>query len=599
MGNKVTVVLLAVCLVVLVFAGKLYVSGHGHRGALTTRGSRGSQTSADAATVEIGGSKSYVLVIDCGSSGTRMNAFEFDATWNSRTSLPSSQSPSLTVPTWIPSGRAPAHLIPKRSTETRRAYQRVETEPGLSSFVREHRLHEIDDKALQPLLAWARAVVPSAYWAETPVYLLGTAGLRRLEDDERERVLGACREVLARSPFRFENSYARVIDGKDEGMYGWAALNAAEGKLGVVGKEAETIGALDLGGSSLEVTYGVSGGGSGGGDDGESWRELRVGDVTYQVRTTSYAGAGLDDAYRAAGKMSEGTDNHPCLNRGYGRDNGFGYASGAKDAKDAKDAQDANDVENGTTTTGTIARGAAYEDGTNEACYKMADAVVDELDIAGGLASSNLSTKMTKTMSKASTTTFAAMSGFYVVNHFFGLDTSASLADVRKATDAFCELTWDTVLAQHKDEMAVETYCFRGAYVLALLRELGVEDVILGYDDGSIGGWPMGFAALVAEGSSRNSRPSRAYVWTSKNEFQPFAMVVVVVVVIVVIVTAVRGSGERLERAHSEGDRGKFRRLRVENKFGSNRSLEGMEEGVVRVGGFTRSSTVSRKLNEM
>ena len=61
------------------------------------------------------------------------------------------------------------------------------------------------------------------------------------------------------------------------------------------------------------------------------------------------------------------------------------------------------------------------------------------------------------------------MSGFYVINRFFGLDTSATLDDVRKATDAFCAMEWDSVLARHKDELAVETYCFRGAYVLSLL----------------------------------------------------------------------------------------------------------------------------------
>ena len=328
---------------------------------------------------------SYVLVIDCGSSGTRMNAFEIGR---------SSSTGGPRVPVVIPSSAAPAHLIPKRSTETRRAYQRVETEPGLSTFVRDDRLQDIDGEALQPLLAWAKAVVPSVHWADTPVYLLGTAGLRRLEEDERERVLGACREVLGRSPFRFENSYARVIDGNDEGIYGWAALNAAEGRLQGGGERSDgedthregedteregedthdgrrsTIGALDLGGSSLEVTYeddeGGDEGGVGGGEGGRSVTDIRIGDVTYRVRTTSYAGAGLDDAYaaglRKAGERTPAVVRHPCLHRGY-------ETAAEERTKRTK------------RKTNAPVRGAAYEDGTNRACYRLAEEVVDGLEV--------------------------------------------------------------------------------------------------------------------------------------------------------------------------------------------------------------------------
>lgn len=92
--------------------------------------------------------------------------------------------------------------------------------------------------------------------------------------------------------------------------------------------------------------------------------------------------------------------------------------------------------------------------------------------------------------------TFAALSGFYVVKHFYELVGKVSIEDVREATDAFCSLEWDTVQQKHKGEMAVETYCFRGEYVEALLLEgLGLEKdkILLGYQSP---GWPMG-AALV------------------------------------------------------------------------------------------------------
>ena len=61
---------------------------------------------------------------------------------------------------------------------------------------------------------------------------------------------------------RFQASWARVISGKDEGVYGWIALNYLTGHLtsnaGRSGEASEalgTVGAVDLGGSSLEVTF--------------------------------------------------------------------------------------------------------------------------------------------------------------------------------------------------------------------------------------------------------------------------------------------------------------------------------------------------------
>lgn len=66
----------------------------------------------------------YVLVIDAGSSGTRMYAY----TW--RSGRGSDSAPRLAV---VPSSAA-AHKVPRRALPSKRAYQRVETEPGLDRF---------------------------------------------------------------------------------------------------------------------------------------------------------------------------------------------------------------------------------------------------------------------------------------------------------------------------------------------------------------------------------------------------------------------------------------------------------------------------------
>lgn len=56
--------------------------------------------------------------------------------------------------------------------------------------------------ALGPLLEWAAAVVPPRARAATPVFLFGTAGLRRLTAGQQGAVMAAARSALEASPFR-------------------------------------------------------------------------------------------------------------------------------------------------------------------------------------------------------------------------------------------------------------------------------------------------------------------------------------------------------------------------------------------------------------
>lgn len=66
----------------------------------------------------------YVLVVDAGSSGTRMFAY----TW--RRGAAAGAPPRLEAV----SPAAAAHKVPRRALPDKRAYQRVETEPGLDAF---------------------------------------------------------------------------------------------------------------------------------------------------------------------------------------------------------------------------------------------------------------------------------------------------------------------------------------------------------------------------------------------------------------------------------------------------------------------------------
>lgn len=55
--------------------------------------------------------------------------------------------------------------------------------------------------------------VPDDAQPLTPVFLMATAGMRRIDPDKADAVLEACRQVLQRSSFRFQAEWASIIPG--------------------------------------------------------------------------------------------------------------------------------------------------------------------------------------------------------------------------------------------------------------------------------------------------------------------------------------------------------------------------------------------------
>lgn len=495
----------------------------------------------------------YILVIDAGSSGTRMNAFTFV------NGDPMKSSDIMLIP---PS--AAKDKVPKRSTETRRAYQRVETEPGLSNFVND--FNGIRRQVLEPLLGWAKAVVPESEWNKTPVFLFGTAGMRRLRPDDQENIMAMCRTVLKASGFKFDLSWSRVIRGVDEGMYGWVALNAMEDRLG----GNDTLGALDLGGSSLEITYAV------GSQEGGHTFPMVLGGRTYHVYTYSHRHAGLDDAFQRSIHILEknatkGTAiKHPCIHEGFRENIHRIPLDGRSPLSPQVDVI-----------------GEPNED----VCDRLAVDVVKQTAPCTEEQIDNnciMSSKHPKFPG-----TFAAMSGFYVVNHFYNLNTKSSLRDLSKITDSFCSLNWEQVQNKHKDEVAVETYCFRGEYVEALLEtglELDDTKLMLGYKSP---GWPLG-AALV-HGFPQGSHQSLA------GRTRPMTMIMGVIgcIFLAYLVAKARAykasSIRRRLKGGSISSRGSFTALSMEQ----GETLLGWHQTSTTGSALSRSRTFSRRLNSL
>ncbi|KAK1290991.1 putative apyrase 6 [Acorus calamus] len=235
----------------------------------------------------------YWIVIDGGSTGTRIHVYRFR------------RGALLPVVDFGEGGQSAATM---------------KVHPGLSSYAdRPERAGE----SLVELLEFGKGRVPRERWADTEVRLMATAGLRLLDRRVQERVLTSCRRVLRASGFRFQDDWASVISGADEGMYAWVAANYALGTLG--GDPRQTTGIIELGGASAQVTF-VSGEPL----PPEFSRLLTFGENTYTLYSHSFLHFGQNVAHESLRDLlisrgrklsSESVQREmlsdPCTPRGY------------------------------------------------------------------------------------------------------------------------------------------------------------------------------------------------------------------------------------------------------------------------------------------
>mmetsp|Transcript_18429 Transcript_18429/g.21293 ORF Transcript_18429/g.21293 Transcript_18429/m.21293 type:complete len:470 (+) Transcript_18429:120-1529(+) len=168
------------------------------------------------------GSISYSVVIDCGSTGSRVHIYEFNNVGGS--SLP-----------------------------------RVENEifkqlkPGLSAYANDPIKGA---ESLVPLLDAAVAAIPESEHGVTPLFVGATAGLRLLPGNQADKLLDAVR-LLLRRRYNFKFSPAddvMILSGDDEGKFAWMATNML---LGLLRPGADTVGVVDLGGGSAQMIRAV------------------------------------------------------------------------------------------------------------------------------------------------------------------------------------------------------------------------------------------------------------------------------------------------------------------------------------------------------
>ncbi|XP_036383830.1 ectonucleoside triphosphate diphosphohydrolase 4 isoform X1 [Megalops cyprinoides] len=195
----------------------------------------------------------YGLVVDCGSSGSRVFVY-----------------------CWPRHNGNPHDLLDIRQMrDQHRKPVVMKIKPGISE------LATTPEKAsdyIYPLLSFAAQHIPKSKHQETPLYILCTAGMRVLPESQQEALLEDLRtDIPVHFNFLFSDSHVEVISGKQEGVYAWIGINFVLGRFDHVDDEREavvevqvpgsdqqealvrkrTAGVLDMGGVSTQIAYEV------------------------------------------------------------------------------------------------------------------------------------------------------------------------------------------------------------------------------------------------------------------------------------------------------------------------------------------------------
>lgn len=224
----------ALALLVIIY---LVISSHSYdlgsavsssKSASSAESSSGSFGSFDCAKSFDGVSpvNQYVIMIDAGSSGSRVHVYHFNNCL---------ASPRL----------------------VKEEFKMLE--PGLSSYKADP---EAAAKSLDPLLELALETVPKDSQKCTPIAVKATAGLRLIGEEKATAILDAVRTHLeTKYPFAVVSKEANgvaMLSGADEGAYAWVTVNYLLGNIVTGksnGKRPATAAVFDLGGGSTQIVF--------------------------------------------------------------------------------------------------------------------------------------------------------------------------------------------------------------------------------------------------------------------------------------------------------------------------------------------------------
>jgi len=341
----------------------------------------------------------YGIMIDAGSSGTRAHIYQ----WEKTPGIPNVQPAPNVSNAWAI--KAKIRLADAATNNT-----------VISSIFR-------------TIIEYCSKRIPEAELVRTSIFVYATAGMRLLSVSDQQRVIEETYGFLkSNSPFKVKLDNIRVIDGIEEGVYGWLSVNHL---LGHFINNRPTVGALDLGGASFQIAMQL--------DDTEASSSkyyVTIGNKRIVVFAHSYLGYGVDVSSRTISKsisavMRNDTVINPCFPNGY---------------------------------TGVSGKINVVGTGDFEHCSSLIEKIMVQ---SPGFEAVNIPTLQKRNE-------FVGMANLYFANEFFGLPSDSSLEELKAKSSGYCKTPWAESFNKVKGTGAQDyahTYCFCGVYQHTLLTK--------------------------------------------------------------------------------------------------------------------------------
>ena len=358
----------------------------------------------------------YGCMCDAGSSGTRVNVYR----WPQRKK----------------------NIIPIMTEMGRNT-----TKPGI---------HEQDEKELEKnmniLLDYCKNKIielsnNKSNLSDVNFYLKATAGMRSISEEEQNKKLDIIRNVIRKSEFKFlEDDWAKVINGSEEGLFGWMTSNYLNQILFNNEEKGKQIdipyGSIDLGGYSLEITFSTNE------TIKEHYINLSFTEVDYDLYSYSFHDYGqtrfyeilMESIFNSSRSENSTIIVNPCYLEGYNET--FEY-------------ENVNYTFVGKTNTSQCQEYIRSILKINKESEKSMNDVYQP--------------KIPEDLK------FYGISGLYWIANFFNIsddDVFHSGLEILNITEKYCKTKWEDAIKEYKvEEEFLKRYCFLGYYLYDLLVE--------------------------------------------------------------------------------------------------------------------------------
>ena len=294
--------------------------------------------------------------------------------------------------------------------------------------------------------------------SDVSFYLRATAGMRSISKEEQKKKLDIIRNVIKKSHLKFLNDdWVKVIDGKEEGLFGWISVNYLNNILRNNENAEKQIempyGSIDLGGYSLEITFSTN----------ETIKEhnisLNFTQIHYNLYSYSFQDYGqtrfieilMESIFNSSKSENSTIIANPCYLEGYNETYQFKNINYTFVGK------------TNITKCQEYIRSIMKINKENEKEKSMNNIYQPKIP-------DNLK--------------FYGISGLYwIANFFFNLtnnntleNTTHSASEILTATDKLCKKKWEDALKDYnisdkKDKENLKKYCSAGYYVYYFLVE--------------------------------------------------------------------------------------------------------------------------------